>query len=108
MVQAVQAIDGDIILRNLDGITSLNGLGSLVSTNGEILVYGCPRLASTRALTNFTSIGEWTLDNRASSKQCFTLRHSAASGRIFFGLKRKFAFDQWVSATAACKQQRVM
>jgi hypothetical protein len=57
-LQSVQTIDGDITLRNLDGMTSLNGLGSLQATNGEVLMYGMPRLASTRALTNLTSIGE--------------------------------------------------
>jgi hypothetical protein len=57
-MQAVQAIDGDITLRNLDGLTSLNGLGSLESTNGELLMYDIPRLTSTHALTNFTSVGK--------------------------------------------------
>lgn len=51
-------IDGDITLRDLEAMTSLNGLGSLVSTNGELLLHNMPRLTSTRALTNFTSVGE--------------------------------------------------
>jgi hypothetical protein len=54
----MQVIDGDITLRFLEGLTSLNGLGSLVSTNGELLLHNLPRLTSTRALTNFTSVGE--------------------------------------------------
>jgi hypothetical protein len=58
-VQGVQVIEGDITLRFLEGLTSLNGLGSLQATNGEILLHKLPRLTSTRALTNLTSIGEY-------------------------------------------------
>jgi hypothetical protein len=54
----MQAIEGDITLRNLASLASLTGLGSLVSTNGELLLHNLPRLTSTRALTNFTSVGE--------------------------------------------------
>jgi hypothetical protein len=54
----MQAIEGDITLRSLASLASLNGLGSLVSTNGELLLHNLPRLTSTRALTNFTSVGE--------------------------------------------------
>lgn len=57
-LQGVQVIEGDITLRFLDGLTTLNGLGSLVSTNGELLLHDLPRLASTRGLTSFTSVGE--------------------------------------------------
>jgi hypothetical protein len=80
----MQVIEGDITLRNLASLTSLNGLGSLVSTNGELLLHNLPRLASTRALTNFTAVGEGNAAETQPGLFCrkFTVHSAACYGRM--------------------------
>ncbi|KAF8059440.1 hypothetical protein HT031_005245 [Scenedesmus sp. PABB004] len=54
---ALTTVDGDVSIRNMPNLTSLAGLGGLVSTGRELALVSLPNLTSTAALTNLTSVG---------------------------------------------------